>query len=42
LRHKTMGGMSDGLIRKRLQVTFPQLYEMKRNIQTKIELAFAA
>jgi hypothetical protein len=34
--------MSDVSIRKRLQITFPQLYEMKRNIRRQIELAFAA
>ncbi len=28
-----MDGMSDVSIRKRLQITFPQLYEMKRNIR---------
>ena len=41
IRYKTMDGMSDGLIRKRLQITFPRLYEMKRNIRRQIEVAFA-
>jgi hypothetical protein len=42
IRYKAMDGMSDISIRKRLQVTFPQLYEMKRNIRRQIEIAFAA
>ena len=40
IRHKTMDGMSDVSIRKKLQITFPQLYEMKRNIRRQIGLAF--
>jgi hypothetical protein len=42
IRYKTMDGLSDVSIRKRLKVTFPQLYEMKRNIRTQIGLAFGA
>ncbi len=41
IRYKTMDGMPDVSIRKRLQITFPQLYEMKRNIRRQIGLAFA-
>jgi hypothetical protein len=41
IRYKTMDGLSDVSIRKRLRVTFPQLYEMKRNIRRQIGLAFA-
>jgi hypothetical protein len=37
-----MEGMSDVSIRKRLQITFTQIYEMKRNIRRQIESAFAA
>ena len=42
IRHKTMEGMSDVSIRKRLRITFTQIYEMKRNIRRQIEIAFAA
>ena len=42
IRYKTMDGLSDVSIRKRLQITFPQLYEIKRNIRTQIKVAFAA
>ena len=42
IRYKTMDGLSDVSIKNRLQVTFPQLYEMKRNIRRQIETAFAA
>ena len=42
IRHKTMDGMSDASIRKRLRITFPDLHEMKRNIRRQIEIAFAA
>jgi DNA-directed RNA polymerase specialized sigma24 family protein len=42
IRYKTMDGLPDVSIRKRLQVTFPQLYEMKRNIRTQIAAAFGA
>ena len=42
IRYKTMDGMSDVSIRKRLRITFPHLYEMKRNIRRQIELTFAA
>ena len=42
IRYKTMDGLSDVSIRKKLQITFPQLYEMKRNIRRQIEAAFAA
>ncbi len=42
VRYKTMDGMPDVSIRKKLQITFPQLYEMKRNIRAQIEAAFAA
>ena len=41
IRYKTMDGLPDVSIRKKLQITFPQLYEMKRNIRKQIELAFA-
>ena len=41
IRYKTMDGLSDVSIRKRLQITFPQLYELKRNIRRQIGLAFA-
>jgi len=37
-----MDGMSDVSIRKRLEITFPQLYEIKLNIRREIESAFAA
>jgi hypothetical protein len=40
IRYKTMDGLSDLSIRKRLKVTFPQLYEMKRNIRKQIGFAF--
>ena len=42
IRYKTMDGLPDLRIRERLRVTFPQLYEMKRNIRRQIEVAFAA
>ena len=42
IRYKTMDGMSDASIRKRLRITFPDLHEMKRNIRRQIEIAFAA
>jgi DNA-directed RNA polymerase specialized sigma24 family protein len=42
IRYKTMDGMSDVSIRRRMGITFPHLYEMKRNIRRQIELAFAA
>ena len=42
IRYKTMDGLPDVLIRKRLKITFPQLWEIKRNIRTQIEAAFAA
>ena len=42
IRYKTMDGLSDVSIRNRLKVTFPQLYEMKRNIRRQIGLSFAA
>ena len=42
IRHKTMEGMSDVSIRKRLRITFTQIYEMKRNIRRQIESALAA
>jgi hypothetical protein len=42
IRYKTMDGMSDVSIRKRLQITFTQLYEIKRNIRRQIEITFAA
>jgi hypothetical protein len=42
IRYKAMDGLSDVPIRKRLHITFPQLYEMKRNIRRQIGLAFAA
>jgi hypothetical protein len=42
IRYKTMDGLSDVSIRKRLQITFPKLYEIKRNIRTQIGLSFAA
>ena len=41
IRYKTMDGMSDGSIRKRLRITFPHLYEMKRNIRRQVESAFS-
>jgi len=37
-----MDGMSDVSIKKRMGITFPHLSEMKRNIRTQIDLAFAA
>jgi len=40
VRYKTMDGMSDESIRSLLQVSFPQLYEFKRNIRKQIDLAF--
>jgi hypothetical protein len=42
IRYKTMDGMSDVSIRKRLRITFTQIYEIKQNIRRQIELAFAA
>ena len=42
IRYKTMDGLPDVSMRKRLQITFPQLYEMKRNIRVQIKAAFAA
>jgi hypothetical protein len=42
IRHKTMDGLSDNSIKRRMGITFPHLYEMKRNIRRQIELAFAA
>jgi hypothetical protein len=41
IRYKTMDGMSDGSIRRRMGIKFPQLYEMKRTIRRQIEVAFA-
>ena len=41
VRYKTMDGMSDVSIKKALGITFPHLYEIKRNIRRQIELAFA-
>jgi hypothetical protein len=41
VRYKTMDGLPDVRIRERLRVTFPLLYEMKRNIRRQIGLAFA-
>jgi len=37
-----MDGMSGVSIKKRMGITFPHLYEMKRNIPRQIESAFAA
>ena len=42
IRYKTMDGLPDVSIRERLQITFPQLYDIKRNIRRQIEAAFAA
>jgi DNA-directed RNA polymerase specialized sigma24 family protein len=42
IRYKTMDGMSDVSIRKRLGITFTQLYQIKRNIRRQIAAAFAA
>ena len=42
IRYKTMQGMSDVSIKRRMGITFPHLYKMKRNIRRQIELAFAA
>jgi len=41
IRYKTMEGLSEGSIRKRLQIMFRQIYELKRNIRRQIEFAFA-
>jgi hypothetical protein len=41
IKHKIMDGMSDVSIKRRLQVTFENLKEMKRNIRRQIGLAFA-
>jgi hypothetical protein len=41
IRHKIMDGMSDVSIKRRLQVTFENLKEMKRNIRRQIGVAFA-
>ena len=41
IRYKTMEGMSDVSIRKRLRITFTQIHEIKRNIRRQIEFAFA-
>lgn len=42
IRCKTMDGLSDVSIKWKMGTTFPQLYEMKRNIRTQIKSAFAA
>jgi hypothetical protein len=42
IRHKTIDGMSDVSIRKRLRIIFTHLYLMKRNIRRQIEIALAA
>jgi len=42
IRYKTMDGLPDVSIRKRLQITFRQLYEIKWNIRKQIGLAFGA
>jgi len=36
IKHKTMDGMSDVTIKRRLKVTFENLKEMKRNIRRQI------
>jgi hypothetical protein len=40
IRYKTMDGLSDVSIKRRLQVTLDNLKEMKRNIRRQIGLAF--
>jgi DNA-directed RNA polymerase specialized sigma24 family protein len=42
IRYKTMDGLSDVSIKSKMGITFSQLYEIKRNIRTQIEAAFAA
>ena len=42
IRYKTMDGLSDVSIKRRMGITFQHLYEIKRNIRRQIELAFAA
>jgi len=42
IRHKTMDGMSDASIKKRLRITFQQIPEIKRNVRRQVEIAFAA
>ena len=42
IQYKTMDGLSDVSIKWKMGITFPQLYEMKRNIRWQIEAAFAA
>jgi hypothetical protein len=41
IRYKTIDGMSDISIMKRLRITFTQIREIKRNIRRQIEHAFA-
>ena len=41
IRYKSMDGMSDISIKRRMGITFSVLYEMKRNIRRQIEAAFA-
>ncbi len=42
IRCKTIDGMPDVSIRKRLRITFAQIRESKRNSRRQVELAFAA
>jgi hypothetical protein len=42
IRHRTMDGMSDVSIKRRMGITCPDLYELKWNIRKQIEVAFAA
>jgi hypothetical protein len=41
IRYKTMDGLSDVSIKWKMGITFPALYEMKRNIRRQIKVAFA-
>jgi hypothetical protein len=40
IRYKTMDGMSDLSIMRKLRITFTKLKEMKRNIRRQIEIGF--
>jgi len=41
IRYKTMDSTSDVSIKWKMGITFPQLYEIKRNIRREIKVAFA-
>jgi len=41
IRFKMMDGLSDVCIKRRLGITFPHLYEIKRNIRRQIGMSFS-